>query len=125
MVAALFRSRRFNDEKMEWEEVDEPVHVGDGVSYGIGGDAYPYTVRKISPSGKTVWCSRDDFKGDGNNTYAEATKSGTFTPRDEDRPDCWRVFTKRKDGRWRQKGDSIRSAGHLFAGRVYRQDPHF
>ena len=36
--------------------------VGDGVNSGFNGDYYPYTVRKVSDSGKQVLVSKDNYK---------------------------------------------------------------
>lgn len=33
--------------------------VGDGGTYYIGGDRYPFSVWKVSPSGKTIWVTED------------------------------------------------------------------
>ena len=123
MTIAYTTSSQFNKETFQHENVELPINVGDGASYGIGGDAYPLTVRKISPSGKTIWCSRDDFEATpGANSYEEARKVGTFIPMDEDKPENWMKFTKRQDGRFRQAGCKYASLG---LGRCYRQDPHF
>ena len=117
-----FQVSRFNEETFKRETVEVPINVGDGVSYGINGDAYPMTVRKVSPSGKTVWCSRDEFRGSSDNSYAVAEKKGVFVPRDEDQPKAWEKFTQRQDGTFRRSGSKC---CYLFPGRTYRQDPHF
>ena len=33
--------------------------IGDGATYTIGADSYPYTVIEVSPSGKTIRVQRD------------------------------------------------------------------
>ncbi len=121
-MSASLTVRRFNESAHKFETVSVALNVGDGVSYAIGGDAYPMTVRKISPSGKTVWCSQDNFlASQGENSYEVADKKGEFIPRD-DPSEGWRKFTKRSDGKFRPVGDKY---GYLFAGRCYHQDPHF
>jgi hypothetical protein len=118
-----FSVRRYNEAKRDMEVVDVPINVGDGVSYSINGDSYPCTVRKISPSGKTVWVSRDEFRGTpGANSYEVAEKVGVFIPRDADKPETWKKFTKRQDGRFREVGTNY---CYLSPGRSYSQDPHF
>jgi hypothetical protein len=114
---------RFNRETCEHETVELPIEVGDGASFGYGGDAYPLTVRRVSASGKTLWCSRDEFTATpGVNSYEEARKVGTFLTTD-DPPESWTKFTKRQDGHFRRVG--CKNYGTLALGRTYRQDPHF
>ena len=116
-----FQVKRFNEETFKFETIEVPINVGDGVSYGINGDSYPMTVRKVSASGKTVWCSRDSFRGNGQNSYAEAEKQGVHIPQNED-PATWTKFTLRKDGTYRKSGCEHRV---LSPGRKFEQDPHF
>jgi hypothetical protein len=93
--------------------------IGDGAAYWIGTDAYPMTVRQVSPSGKTVCVSRDGFRAAKGNSYADAEKVGLHLP--QDLPvDQWERFTLRRDGRYRPAGQK---AGYLVKGRTYRQDP--
>jgi hypothetical protein len=92
---------------------------GDGAALWLGTDAYPMTVRKVSPSGKVVWASRDDFRAARGNTYAVAEKVGLHIPRDVP-PTEWVKFTLRADGRYRPAGHA---GGSLAKGRTYRQDP--
>lgn len=33
--------------------------VGDGGTMSVGGDRYPFTIWKVSPSGKTIWVTED------------------------------------------------------------------
>ena len=95
----------------------DTVKIGDGISYCIGGDSHPYTVRRRTET--TIWATRDDFRGASNNTFEEAEKSGTFflndtAPREK--------FTRRKNGRWQPAGSTC---GFVIPGRSFRSDPHF
>ena len=101
---------------------NDTFQPGDGATYSINGDSYPYTVRRVSPSGKTLWASQDEFRGKpGANSYAQADKVGVFKPVDvpEDR---WEKYTLRKDGHFRRVGQNF---GFFTKGRSYRQDPSF
>lgn len=97
--------------------------VGDGVTYHIGSDGYPMTVRKVSASGKTIWCSKDKFESDGKADWTDSYKTGTFIPQDADKPENWERFSLRKNGAWRPARS--RNAGYLGKGRAYIQDPSF
>lgn len=121
-MTATVTTREFNEQTCEYEYVEIPINVGDGVSYAVGSDAYPMTVRRISPSGKTIWCSSDQFRSKPRaNSFAEADKVGVFLPQDTD-PKTWTKFTKRSDGTFRESG---RRHCRLIVGRSYKQDPHF
>lgn len=103
--------------------------IGAGVTYNIGCDGYPLTIRKVSsgtqkdPSApRMIWCSRDEFRAGPGNRFEEFDKHGVFIPRDEDNPEAWECYTLRKDGRYRPCGSKC---GYLSEGRAYRRDPHF
>jgi hypothetical protein len=103
---------------------DEPYKfaVGDGATASINGDSYPYTIRKVSPSGKTVWASRDDFKAaPGNNIYESPELKGAFIPQDVPESE-WDKFTLRQNGSWCKVATNYY---FLSLGRSYRQDPSF
>ena len=86
--------------------------VGDGVSYGYGSDSYPYTVRRVSPSGHKLWVSRDrPFKG-------------VFVPQDVPEKD-WVCFTRRRDGQYREANKSYARQHALTKGREFYLDPSF
>jgi len=121
-MAATTTTLRYNEDLERYEDVEVTLNVGDGVSYAVGSDAYPMTVRRISPSGKTIWCSSDRFRSKPRaNSFAEADKVGVFLPQDTD-PKTWTKFTKRADGTFRESG---RRHCRLIVGRSYKQDPHF
>lgn len=102
---------------------NETFKAGDGASYNIGGDSYPVTIRKVSPAGKMIWASRDDFRASKKgNSFAQSDKIGVFKPLDVPESQ-WERYTLRQDGYWRPVGS--RRCGYLSAGRSFRQDPHF
>lgn len=98
--------------------------VGQGCHYGINGDSYPYTVRKVSASGKTIWVSRDDYKvmDDSVGLY-EGPKRCWFemleVPEEE-----WECFKLKKDGCYRRAGTVRRWSPSLRLGREYAYNPH-
>lgn len=119
---AVLKQRQWSNEAEAYVDVDFPIQVGSGVTYNIGGDSYPLTVRKVSPSGATVWCSRDDFRGAPGNMPGEGDKKGLFIPQAADEPDMWEKFTRRPDGKYRPSGSKC---GYLSPDRRYRKDPSF
>lgn len=121
MSNAAFQTRRFNDETRCYEDVELRLGVGDGVAYNIGCDAYPGTIRRVSPSGKTLWVSRDRFRANGQSDFADFEKKGVFVPQDVPESE-WEKYTLRQDGRFRPAGSKC---GWLSAGRRFAQDPHF
>jgi hypothetical protein len=121
MNTATLQTRRFNETSERYEDVDVPVVVGDGMTYHIGCDGYPLTVRKVSASGKTLWLSRDRFRGNGQSSYADFEKTGVFIPQDVPESE-WEKYTKRADGSFRPCRSKC---GYLSVGRSYKQDPHF
>lgn len=48
------------------------VKVGDGLTLRSGSDAYPGTVIRVSPSGKTIWFQLDNAKRIDNNGLSES-----------------------------------------------------
>ena len=119
---AVLKQKTWSDKDGAYVDVTFPLEVGSGVTYNIGGDSYPLTVRKVSPRGAAVWCSHDDFRGAPGNTLAEPEKRGLFVPQDADDPSKWEKFTRRPDGKYRPSGSKC---GHLSPDRRYKQDPSF
>lgn len=118
-----FKIRQYNEVTRDMEIVDVPLNVGDGAAYAINGDSYPVTIRRVSPSGKTVWVSNDEFRASpGVNSYEVSKKIGVFIPRDENHPKMWKKFTQRRDGTFREVGTRY---CYLSPGRRYAYDPHF
>jgi hypothetical protein len=94
------------------------VKVGDPATLCVGTDRYPYTVIKVSPSGKTIVIQRDDFQRTDNNglseiqnyTYTPNPEGGTITAR-------WTKFGYCEGG---QNGSPV----HVGSKRAYL-DPSF
>jgi len=79
--------------------------VGEGVNYGINGDSYPGTVRRVSASGKTVWVSCDGCRYiNGGPYFMEGSARALFTPLHENEPEMWLRFSLRKDGWFTRSG---------------------
>ncbi len=97
-------------------------HPGDGASLWLGGDAYPMTVRRVSPTGAVVWTSEDRFRPrpGGGSMYDDPVIVGLHIP-EAVAPSMWRVFTRRADGAYRLRGS--KSGCKLVPGRTYRRDP--
>lgn len=97
------------------------IKSGVGLTIGVGGDMYAYTVRDVSGSGKTIWVSQDSMKRvDNNGPYSE-DQTYEFTlrlnvPRQEWRKLRWHE----KNGRYYLIGTK-RSAS---PGRRAHLDPH-
>jgi hypothetical protein len=87
-------------------EDSKPIspEVGMGATMTMYSDRYPYTVRKVNSTGKTIWISPDQAE----------VKEGTCWPDpDYNISTNWELtekdFTKvtlRKDGRWKVAGGS-------------------
>ncbi len=96
---------------------DKPdIPIGTGVTYGIGGDCYPYTVI-AQPNPKTLIIQSDDT------TWVEENgkKVCKYTPNPNA---ATREITLRNNGRWVLKGDSMNSGGFYTIGhRRYYQSP--
>lgn len=93
---------------------------GLGITYAINGDSYPYTIRRVSPSGHQFWATRDRFiaKPGANEPYGESDKVGVFEPEETQE----RMFTRRRDGTYMAKGAPYVL---VYEGRTYKQDPSF
>lgn len=97
--------------------------VGMGASHGYGSDSYPYTIVKVSPSGKKVTVQRDEvmvLEG----TFTSAQMTYTTLP---DPTAAEEEFSLRSNGRWHRVGCpvGIREAGLIIGTRRYYQDPSF
>jgi len=93
--------------------------IGDGATYFVGSDRYPYTIVEISKTGKTVKVQRDNAK----NTVAWPDQEWKFTAN----PDApIETLTKRSDGAYRQKGTrKCRGVGWNLNGRDKYLNPSF
>lgn len=124
----------FNKEidTLELELKNTPLEPEEGIGATIGwnGDAYPYTIHKVSEDLKTLWASEDQFKYTGTplqwgEEYLRSYMN--FTNNNEDKPDQWTRYTLRKNGRYVKKGCDLNDVwGTLWIGqRDYRQSPEF
>jgi hypothetical protein len=92
------------------------IQVGQGATYHIGSDRYPYTVVEIL-SPRSVVLQEDNYRCTDYNS-----QTYEYTPN----PDASRtIVTLRKDGVWRKKGDTKGSGYFGFYGRNAYQDPSF
>ena len=102
--------------------MDLPViTVGQGATYYIGSDRYPFTVVEIL-SPKRVVVQADNSKRTDLNGISEI-QVYEFEPN----PDAQRIVVScRQNGSWRKKGDSSRGSGYFsFSGRSAYLDPSF
>lgn len=100
----------------------QPV-VGMGATIYAGSDAYPATVSRVSPSGKTIWVQHDEHMVVSGTWEAGNVDYVTYpNPNAEEHQ-----YTLRANGRWMAKGTPINARyGHLGLGhRRYAQDPSF
>lgn len=95
--------------------------VGMGVTQIVGSDRYPYTVVEIV-NDKTIVIQQDNAVRTDTNGISESQKY-EYSPNKEGKKI---VLTKRKYGRWREKGDSLHGGTPYNIGtrRMY-QDPSF
>lgn len=97
---------------------------GMGATKTVGSDSYPYTVHKVSASGKTLWASADEHWVVQPCNPRDVVYE--FTNSNETSPGRWETFTLRKNGRWLPKGVDMHSTGALHIGnRSFYQDPSF
>lgn len=100
--------------------MDQEIKVGDGATFRVGNDSYAYTV--IAVQGKTLVVQRDrSIVTNAPKEYGDHVEY-RYEPNEEG---ITHVITLRKDGRWRIKGDSIKSRCTFSIGhrRTY-YDPH-
>ena len=101
----------------------EQIKIGDGGCYGFNGDRYPFTVVEVI-SDKKVRIQDDDYKVIQKDTqYIEGPLECEFS-RNTQYPT--RVVTKRKNGRWVEQGQKMRTGwSYGFGQRMYSRNPHF
>lgn len=94
--------------------------VGDGVTYTVGSDRYPYTVVEIL-SPKKIAIQADFYRRTDNNGYG-GTQEYAYTPN----PDAAREYISlRTDDSWRKVGESLKSGRFIIGKRQAYQDPSF
>jgi len=96
--------------------------VGMGATEQVGSDRYPYTIQEVNRGGQELVLTMDDFIRTDSNGLSESQEYTYVEQKDGIR----RVFTRRKDGRYRLKGTPSTWGGALTVGvrRAYR-DPSF
>ena len=98
--------------------VTPPLNVGDGVTVNYWSDRAPFTVVRVSPSGKTATIQRDLVKivsgsfREGNAVFEHARNPNGRTE----------TVRVRKNGLWYPAG---KSSNVLSLGRGYYEDPTF
>ena len=98
----------------------DEIKVGQGVTYSIGSDRYPYTVVEVAGP-KRIVVQADNYRRIDKNGISES-QTYEYSPN----PDACRVvLTKRSDGAWRREGESKGGARFSFGGRQAYQDPSF
>lgn len=97
------------------------VQVGDGATYHIGSDRYPYTVVGILTT-KRLKVRQDNARRTDNNGFSEI-QTWEYSP-NENGPE--EVITLRKNGLWYRLGSPGKGSGFFTIGkRAMYQDPHF
>jgi len=96
------------------------IKVGQGATYGIGSDRYPYTVVEVASPTRVV-VQADNYRRTDKNGFSE-NQTYEFTPNPNA---CRIVVTRRKNGRWHRQGESTKSGAFSFQGRHAYQDPSF
>jgi hypothetical protein len=94
--------------------------VGMGAFQPAGSDRYPFTIIAIK-SDREITLQSDSYKRiDDNGPYTE-NQIYEYTPNPEG---ATYVATKRKNGRWVLKGESINGTKFILGERSYYQSPH-
>jgi hypothetical protein len=104
--------------------------VGMGMTYHIGGDSYPYTVVRVSPSGKTFWAKPDRYRVTGDVEPSEHRSRSVIVEVDTDVEDEEELIkvTWRKRGHHKRWGWQIPNNSHVrisLGVRSHKRDPHF
>ena len=94
--------------------------IGEGVTLRYVSDCYPFTIVKISPSGRKIVIQEDRanrVSGSWPDYQYEYIRDGYGRKM---------IFTFRKNGAWRQQGDDMRHTGaRISPGRRFYQDPSY
>jgi hypothetical protein len=116
--SATYIYEGFCEEQGKRIKEEREITVGMGCTFGVGSDAYPAFVTRISDSGKTVWVKRGDFVADKENGHDYfGNQVWICTPNDSREEEAVR---KTKYG-WKMTGGS---RVYFGKARAY-QDPHF
>ena len=96
------------------------MKIGDGVTHHVGSDSYPLTVVQIINERKIV-AQKDNYKRTDNNGLSES-QTYEFTPN----PEGAKVtLTLRKNGRWVEQGEEMRSSSYSVGERHAYSDASF
>lgn len=101
--------------------MDKTFKVGDAVTMTSGSDRRPGTVVNVSASGKTVTVQHDDYRRIDSNGYGGQQVYEFFHNPDG----ALTTFSRRKNGRFVEKGSAANAPFALFQGRSAYMDPHF
>lgn len=114
---------RYNGITMETQNIPHEFEVNEMVHYSAGSDSYPARVVRVSPSGKSVWIERVQWRSDLAGpvgpghvwTEDEVVVTGYSGPAEK-----FTLTTRKRGGtRWRC------GSRHLYHGFCAYQDPHF
>lgn len=97
------------------------INVGDGATFYVGSDRYPYTVVGVL-SPKRLQVRRDFAKRIDHNGAFSESQTWEYAPNDRAEVE---VISLRKNGRWYNKGSSMRGGFFSIGTRSMYQDPHF
>lgn len=93
--------------------------VGIGATKYVGSDCYPFTVVEVVNDRKIVVQPDNATPAEGFEYYSNQVY--TFSPR----PEAEKItLTLRKNGRWIQEKESIKSFGFHIGSRRRHEDPH-
>lgn len=99
--------------------------VGMGATLGVGSDAYPYTIHKVSDDFKKIWISEDRHEVIGGPYPYGANIPYSYSNVNQNDDTKWILFTLRKNGRYIRKGATINDRALQIGHRQYYQDPSF
>lgn len=99
---------------------EDGIKVGQGATFRIGSDRYPYTVVEVSSETRVV-VQADHYRRTDNNGNSEV-QTYDYTPNDSAH---LIVVTRRRDNVWRKQGDTKGGGVFSFHGRNAYQDPSF
>lgn len=101
---------------------EQIIYVGMPATNYVGSDRYPYEVIEISDGGNLITVREmDAISADGYDYYCNQVYTYRSCPQGRTI-----VLSKRKDGKYRPVGMSLRNTSSFYFGVAsYYQDPHF
>ena len=101
-------------------QMESKIEVGAGVTYLCGSDRYPFSIIEVINE-RTIRIQSDiSTPAPGYDYYSNQVH--TFAPNPKGRI---RTLTLRKDGRWIEKGQSMKSFSYVIGIRSEYSDPSF